>query len=94
MRVAAWMQGTGLGFRRRQIDRNPQIPLVRVQRRKGRLPVQWWEDKRAALALLVGLAVVAYAGALRNGYCLDDQSIVVDNPLVSEGRWGQIFLSD
>ncbi|MBM3277661.1 MAG: tetratricopeptide repeat protein [Candidatus Handelsmanbacteria bacterium] len=44
--------------------------------------------------MLLGLAAVAYNGALGNGYCLDDRGIVVDNPQVREGRWGEIFLTD
>jgi tetratricopeptide (TPR) repeat protein len=56
--------------------------------------VQWCEDKRRVLPLLWGLVFLAYARSMGNGFCFDDGGIVVDNPLVSEGRWGEILRSD
>ncbi|MBI2505164.1 MAG: tetratricopeptide repeat protein [Candidatus Latescibacteria bacterium] len=62
--------------------------------KKSGTPVQWHKNKRVVVPLLWGLVILAYARALGNGFCFDDQGIVVDNPLVSEGRWGAILLSD
>ena len=44
------------------------------------------------LAILVALAVIVYANALRNGFALDDIPIVAENPVVrSIGNVGSIF---
>jgi tetratricopeptide (TPR) repeat protein len=48
--------------------------------------------KNKLLALVVALAVVAYANALRNGFALDDVPIIVENPVIqSVGNVGTIF---
>ncbi len=54
----------------------------------------WCERKQVVLPLLWGLVLLAYARSLGGGFCFDDRGIVVDNPLVSEGRWGEILVSD
>ncbi|MSR35151.1 MAG: hypothetical protein EXR95_00710 [Gemmatimonadetes bacterium] len=44
---------------------------------------------RARILLLVlGIAAATYANALGNGWAVDDEYIVRDNPVVTEGRWG------
>ena len=40
------------------------------------------------VVLLVGFS---YAGGLQNGFTFDDQGIILANPLVVQGDWGQIF---
>src|SRR4029079_1331382 len=46
-------------------------------------------------AIVVALAVLAYANALHNGFVLDDETIIVKNPLVrSVGNLARIFTTD
>ena len=47
------------------------------------------------LALIIVLAVLAYANAIRNGFVLDDIPIIVENPVVqSVGNVGTIFTTN
>jgi tetratricopeptide (TPR) repeat protein len=49
-------------------------------------------SKNKLLAVVVGLAVIAYANALRNGFALDDFPIIVENPVIqSVSSVGTIF---
>lgn len=61
---------------------------------RKRVRVLWCKNKRAVLPLLWGLVFIAYARSLGDGFCFDDQGIVVGNALVSEGRWGAILHTD
>lgn len=46
-------------------------------------------------AVIVALAVLAYANAIRNGFVLDDEPIIVKNALIrSLGNLGRIFATD
>jgi tetratricopeptide (TPR) repeat protein len=48
--------------------------------------------KNRLLALVIALAVLAYANALRNGFALDDYPIIVENPVIqSPGNVATIF---
>ena len=48
--------------------------------------------KNKLLALVVALAVIAYANAFRNQFALDDYPIIVENPVIqSVGNVGTIF---
>jgi tetratricopeptide (TPR) repeat protein len=47
------------------------------------------------LLLCLGVAVFCYANTLGNGFCDDDEPIIVRNPLVTEpGQWGRLWLTD
>jgi tetratricopeptide (TPR) repeat protein len=54
----------------------------------------WYEVRSKALPAVLGLVALAYASSLGNGFCFDDHAIVVDNPLVREGRWGELLSAD
>ncbi|MDA0336218.1 MAG: tetratricopeptide repeat protein [bacterium] len=41
--------------------------------------------------LLLGATAVAYLGALRNDFCLDDTGMVVDNRYVAASAWGELW---
>ena len=73
--------------------RGPEYVGLGDQLRK-RVRVQWYKNKKVVLPLLWGLVFLAYARSLGDGFCFDDQGIVVDNPLVSEAQWGAILYSD
>ena len=46
-------------------------------------------------AIVVGLALLAYANSLRNGFALDDETIIVKSELIrSLGNAGRIFTTD
>lgn len=52
----------------------------------------WRMEKPWIGSVLIALAVFsAYAGSLENGFTFDDLGLVVENPLVVERRWGEIF---
>jgi len=53
--------------------------------------MSWYEKPWICSTLISLLVFLAYAGALENGFTFDDRGLVQDNPLVQEGRWGEIF---
>lgn len=46
-------------------------------------------DRRVWVAAIVVAAFAAHVGSLRNGFAYDDEPIVSENPIVTEGRWGE-----
>lgn len=45
-----------------------------------------------AMAYAVVMALAAYANSVGNGFAYDDTSVVERNPVVTEGRWGEVPL--
>jgi hypothetical protein len=90
-------------YRRITIDH-----VTKAKRRRAPSDIQAPPQARAApatriplssvlrpLAVVVALAVCAYANAIRNGFVLDDIPIIVENPVVqSVGNVGTIFTTN
>ena len=47
---------------------------------------------RRARAWVLFVAVAASLSSLGNGFAYDDNSVVLHNPVVTEGRWGEALL--
>ena len=43
-------------------------------------------------ALVLFVALTAYANSLGNGFAYDDNLMVALNPVVTEGQWGEALL--
>lgn len=54
----------------------------------------WYTRKGLVYPVLWVLVLLGYARSLGNGFCFDDWGIVVDNPLISERRWVEMWSSD
>jgi Flp pilus assembly protein TadD len=48
---------------------------------------------RRARAWVLFVAVAAYVNSVANGFAYDDNSVVLGNPVVTEGRWGDALLA-
>ncbi len=66
----------------------------RARSKSGKRPSQppaFSLSRRAALFLVVGLALLAYANTLSNGFAFDDVTLIEQNPQVTELRWGEML---
>jgi hypothetical protein len=59
---------------------SPRAPHYNGALRRIGMPREW--NRPAAALIVAALAVVAYAGTLRNGFVFDDLTVVVNNPVV------------
>ena len=73
--------------KKREANRARQTPSTAPATAQRR-----WLSFAKPLALVIALAILTYANALRNGFTLDDIPMIVENPMIrSVGNVGTIF---